>query len=75
MGFAAGKGGGHGQPWMMILDLVGSSVHEGIARGEAWGRYRRALGCSPPKESSFGGLVREIDEGGLPLYMNRGTRN
>jgi len=38
MGFAAGKVGGHGQPWMMILDLVGSSVHEGIARGEAWGR-------------------------------------
>ena len=32
MGFAAEKGGGHGQPWMMILDLVGSSVHEGIAR-------------------------------------------
>ena len=38
MGFAAGKGGDHGQPWMMILDLMGSSVHEGIARGETWGR-------------------------------------
>jgi len=37
MGFAAGKGGDHGQPWM-ILDLMGSSVHEGIARGEAWGK-------------------------------------
>ena len=43
MGFAAGKGGGHGQPWMMILDLVESSVHEGIARGRGLGEVEEGL--------------------------------
>jgi len=65
-------------PWTAMDDDSGSRGElctRGDSKGRGLGEIEEGLRVLTTEGIEFGSLIWEIDEGGLPLYMNRGTRN